>query len=446
MRRRSLNRFLTIGIGLLAAGVLSGSASAQLGPSNPPAHGAPTHWHPDSNRQKPSDIGVRVHTNVVGVLLPVSNVRPPQLTAGEGLTPQAVPLSGYYFETPSSLACVYGFVAQTTGCNPMTAKAVITGGSGLAIAIVDAYHNPNIATDLATFAKQFGLPAPGSNFQVVYASGKKPPNDSIGWSLESSLDVEWAYAMSPNAKIYLVEAASDYTSDLLTAVDVASNLVAKAGGGIVSMSWGGSEFSGQTTYDSHFKAANVTYIASSGDAPGVSWPSSSAFVVSAGGTSISRNPAIGDFVGEMTWQQAGSGLSSIVARPSYQNGLSLVGSHRGVPDIAAVADPDTGVWVYAQYACTYIYYCGGTDWVPVGGTSAAAPVEAGVMSHKGVKFPAAQGALAAIYTGSIGTFRDITSGNCGPYAGYLAASGWDLCTGRGSLLGTLRMTAGLKTP
>ena len=400
----------------------------------------------NSNRQKPGDIGVRVHTNVVGVLLPVSNVRPPQLTAGEGLTPQAVPLSGYYFETPSSLACVYGFVAQTTGCNPTTAKAVITGGSGLAIAIVDAYHNPNIVTDLATFAKQFGLPAPGSNFQVVYASGKKPPNDSIGWSLKSSLDVEWAYAMSPNAKIYLVEAASDYTSDLLAAVDVASNLVAKAGGGIVSMSWGGSEFTGQTTYDSHFKAANVTYIASSGDAPGVSWPSSSAFVVSAGGTSISRNPATGDFVGEMTWQQAGSGLSSIVARPTYQNSLtSLVGSHRGVPDIAAVADPDTGVWVYAQYACTYIYDCGGTDWLPVGGTSAAAPVEAGVMSHKGVKYSTSQAALSALYGSSI-TFRDIKSGNCGPYAGYLAASGWDLCTGRGSLLGTLRMTAGLSTP
>ena len=121
------------------------------------------------------------------------------------------------------------------------------------------------------------------------------------------------------------------------------------------MSWGGSEFSGQTSYDSHFKAANVMYIASSGDAPGVSWPSSSAFVISAGGTSISRNPASADFVGEMTWQQAGSGISQYATRPSYQNGQSsLVGSYRGVPDIAAVADPDTGVWVYAQYACTYI--------------------------------------------------------------------------------------------
>ena len=218
MRKRPLNHVLSIGIGLFAAGVLSGGASAQFSPSNPPSHGAPTYWHPDSNRQKPKDVGVRAHTNVVGVLLPVSNVRPSQLTAGEGLTPQTAPFSGYYFETPSSLACVYGFVTQTTGCNPTNATAVISGGTPLAIAIVDAYHNPNALTDLKTFAKQFGLPTPGSNVQVVSANGKTIPTDTTGWSLESSLDVEWAYAMSPNAKIYLVEAASDYTSDLLAAV------------------------------------------------------------------------------------------------------------------------------------------------------------------------------------------------------------------------------------
>jgi subtilase family serine protease len=136
----------------------------------------------------------------------------------------------------------------------------------------------------------------------------------------------------------------------------------------------------------------------------------------------------------------------LVVRPTYQNSLiSHVGAHRGVPDIAAVADPDTGVCVYAQYACTYIYDCGGMDWVPVGGTSAAAPIEAGVISHKGVKYSTSQAALSAIYGGSF-TFRDITSGNCGPYAGYTAVTGWDLCTGKGSLLGTLRMTAGTNTP
>jgi kumamolisin len=319
-------------------------------------------------------------------------------------------------------------------CYPTKTTAVVTGGSGLTIAIVDAFHNPNVTSDLATFAQQFGMTATPPNLQVVYATGRKPPTDRTGWSLESSLDVEWAYAMSPNAKIILVEAASDYSGDLLLAVDVASNLVSKAGGGLVSMSWGGSEFLGQTTYDSHFRTANVTYIASSGDAPGVSWPSSSAYVISAGGTSISRDPASGNFQGEMTWQQAGSGISQYVTRPSYQKSLSIAGNYRAVPDIAAVADPDTGVWVYAQYACTYFYNCGGTYWLPVGGTSAAAPIEAGIMSHKGVQSSGVQSGLGTIYNSGVITFRDITVGNCGPYAGYLARSGWDLCSGRGSLL------------
>jgi subtilase family serine protease len=393
--------------------------------------------------QKPANVGLQAHTNVIGVLLPQANARPSKPSASGGLTPQTAPLSGYYYETPSSLACVYGFITQTTGCNPANATGVITSsGPTQAIAIVDAYHNPSVTSDLASFASQFGLPAP-SNFQIVYATGVQPPVDTIGWSLESSLDVEWAYAMSPNAKvIYLVEAASNYPSDLLVAVDRATSLVAAKGGGVVSMSWGASEFPGQQSFDSHFNSGSVAYVASAGDAPGVSWPSSSGYVISVGGTSISRNPANGNFQAEMIWQQTGAGISAYVTRPSYQSGLSsIVGTHRGVPDIAAVADPNTGVWVHAQYACTSILppgYCSGTYWVPVGGTSAAAPVEAGVISNKNVTYNAVHGALTAIYNHSIGSTRDITSGsgNCGLYAGYFTATGWDLCSGWGSLLGS----------
>ncbi len=419
---------------MIAGGFLSGGALAQ---SNPAAHNAPTYLYPESNKKKQSDIGFRAHTNVVGLSFPKDKLRK------AAVRPNGVPVPGEYYETPSSLACVYGFVSQTTGCNPANANAVVTGGSGLAIAIVDAYDNPDITTDLAAFATQFGLPTP-SNFQVVYATGTKPPVDSTGWSLESSLDVEWAFAMSPNAKkIYLVEAASNSDSDLLKAVDVATTLVTNAGGGVVSMSWGGPEFSGEAANDSHFQHANVTYLASTGDAPGTEWPSVSAYVVAVGGTSISRNPANGNFVGEQTWQQTGGGPSLYVKRPAYQNAMSsVVGAYRGVPDIAAVADPDTAVWVYAQYACTVIYpgYCAG-NWIRVGGTSAAAPIEAAVMSHKGVKYAAVLGALNAIYSGSMGNLRDITIGNCGPYAGYAAGVSWDFCTGRGSFLGANRMLA-----
>ncbi len=417
---------------------MSSGAWAQFTQKSGARHGAPTFWHPESNIAKPADAGLRAHTNVIGGILPEANAKPPKLSSSGGLTPDTVPVAGYYYETPSSLACVYGFIAQTTGCNPTNSTAVVTGGAGLTIAIVIAYDNPGIQTDLATFDAQFGLPAPTGGLTVVYASGSQPVANP-GWALESSLDVEWSHAMSPNAHIILVEAASNSYTDLMAAVKKASSLVAAAGGGVVSMSWGGSEFSNETSYDSYFQTPNVTYIASSGDAPGVIWPSASAYVIAAGGTSLSRNPANGNFVGELTWTSAGSGFSAYVARPSYQTAISsVVGAKRGVPDIAAVADPSTGVWVKSSY--------NSSGWYAVGGTSVASPVLAGILSHKGSKYASAAGALNAIYNGSIGNFRDITSGNCGPYDGYLAGMSWDLCTGRGSLLGSLRLYTAGATP
>ena len=423
MRKTSLSWFLGAGIGIVALGVLSGGASAEFAQGAKP-HVAPSLWHPDSNRQSPSDIGVRAHTNVVRVILPEANAKPSKASPASGVGPDTVPASGYYFETPSSLACIYGFVTVVTGCNPNTLTDVVTGGAGLAIAIVDAYDNPDAASDLATFDTQFGLPAPPGGLQVVYASGSQPAANA-GWALESSLDIEWAHAMSPAAKIYLVEAASNSYSDLLTAVDKASTLVAAAGGGVVSMSWGGSEFSGQTSYDTHFQKANVTYLASTGDAPGVSFPSTSAYVVAVGGTAIRRNRTTGNFGQEVVWQDAGAGLSAFVARPAFQNAISgTVGASRGVPDIAAIANPSGGVWVY-----------GGLNggWVIVGGTSVASPVEAGIMSYQGYKYAQAQGTLTNLYSGAIGKFRDITYGDCGTYGSLVAATGWDLCSGKGSL-------------
>jgi subtilase family serine protease len=154
-------------------------------------------------------------------------------------------------------------------------------------------------------------------------------------------------------------------------------------------------------------------------------------VVAAGGTSVSRNPSTGVFEAEQTWQQTGGGISAYLARPSYQSSVSaIVGTHRGVPDIAAVADPDTGVWVYSQYGASQ---CDNSIWCVVGGTSVASPVSAGILSWKAVHTTSIQQVLNTIYTASGSGFRDVTSGNCGPYAGWLAGAGWDLCTGRGSI-------------
>jgi len=332
------------------------------------------------------------------------------------------PSNGYYYiETPASLGCVYNLVSPVVaGCNPYATTANPSGGSK-AIAIVDAYDDPTAASDLAHFSSQFGLPA--AAFQVVYASGKQPSVNS-GWQVEEALDAQWAHAMAPTAKIYLVEAATSSLSDLMTAVGVANQLVAAAGGGQVSMSWGSGEFSGQTSYDKVFATPGVVYLASAGDSPGVIWPSTSPNVISVGGTALSRNPATGAFQGEVAWQQGGGGPSAYESVISYQSAIpaisQMVGSKRGTPDVSAVADPTTGVWVFSAGA-----------WYIIGGTSVAAPVWAGVLNLAGVTYSSTSTAFSAIYNHTSG-YNGITSGDCGPYEGYLAQGAWNFCAGNGS--------------
>ena len=242
---------------------------------------------PESSIELPEHIGVKAHTNF-RYFVPKAGKASEQFL--REVAPEQTggpPFAGYFYETPASLACVYNLVSQQQGCNPNAVTTNPSRGSR-AIAIVDAYHYPTAASDLSVFSYQFGLNQ--ANFQVVYASGRQPPVNA-DWNVEEALDIEWAHAMAPSAKIYLVEAASSSYSALLTAVSVASKLVAAAGGGEVSMSWGGSEFSSETSYDSYFKQSGVVYFAAAGDSPGVIWPATSPNVVSAGGTSISRAPA-----------------------------------------------------------------------------------------------------------------------------------------------------------
>jgi kumamolisin len=371
---------------------------------------------PDSSIEKPTDIGRAAHTNI-RVFLPNSPLLREQ-TAGP-------PYSGYAFETPASLGCIYGLTKAVSGCNPNSVTAVPSGGSRM-IAIVDAYDAPNAASDLVAFSRQFGLPA--ASFQVVYASGVQPSHD-YGWEMEESLDVQWAHAMAPNAKIVLVEAASSSFSDLMTAEDMAGKMVNAAGGGEVSNSWGGSEFSGENTYDSHFVKTGVVFFASAGDSPGTVWPSTSPNVVSAGGTTVRRNPANASFLSEIPWDGAGGGISVLEPRPSYQSKVSSsVGAYRGVPDLSFDANPETGVWIYDSNL-------GG--WNVVGGTSVASPALTGIVNAAGKFYTSTNQELTTIYTNITvsADFKDITTGYCGPYEGYSAAAGWDFCTGVGSVNG-----------
>src|SRR5207245_2365647 len=190
------------------------------------------------------------------------------------------------------------------------------------------------ANDLNVFSTQFGLPAMpdcsttnnvGPCFSVVFASGTQP-RKNCGWAQEAALDIEWSHAMAPNAQIVLVEAASNSFANLYAAVDKAScivstgNISSSCGGsgtnsGEVSMSWGGSESSGELSADSHFTTPWVVYFAASGDTGGkVMNPSASPNVVSAGGTSVNRDGS-GNFTGESAWSSGGGGPS----QKSFQN-------------------------------------------------------------------------------------------------------------------------------
>ena len=234
---------------------------------------------PDSSIERPADLGVNAHTHLL-VMMPDTGKFP-----GNAQPKELPPFPGFFFETPASIACVYNLVQHPrNGCNPDQTAENPSGGSG-ALAVVDAFDDPNAASDLAAFSAQFGLPA--ADFHVIFAGGTRPKVDPTGgWELEESLDIEWAHAMAPNAKIFLVESNSNSFEDLFTAVILAGQLVASSGGGQVSMSFGGGEFAEETLFDSIFTAPGVVYLSSTGDAPGTEWPSTSPELVSMNSSNI----------------------------------------------------------------------------------------------------------------------------------------------------------------
>lgn len=416
---------------LMAAGCASVALAQSAG-----AGGGTGVITPSSSVSSPADVGQRAHTNIQFLAAPGNN--------GSHQF-HGPPFPGLFYEDPASIACVYNLQPQIPGCNPNYVSLNPVGGRK-AIAVVDAYDDPDAYADLQGFTAQFGVaPINPSSFIVVYAASggalpgsctgaaAEPPVDPTGgWELEESLDIEWSHAMAPQATVYLVEAQSDLLSDLFCAVTVANGLLQKAGGGEVSMSWGTGEFSGENTLDSLFTAPGVVYFASSGDSAGVIYPSASPNVVSAGGTTLSRNPINGSFIGENGWQIAGGGPSAYESRPSYQNSIAyIVGNQRGTPDVSLDSNPNTGVWVLDNFLAATT--CGGTPcWYVVGGTSVASPTWAGLVNAAGNFSGSTNAELARIYRyGGFG-FNDITLGSCGLYMGYFASPGWDFCTGFGS--------------
>jgi subtilase family serine protease len=317
-----------------------------------------------------------------------------------------------------------------TGLSPATIKSVynfptsLTAGAGTTIAIVDAYDDPNIESDLNVFSSQYGLPActtaNGCFKKVNQTGGTKYPRSNAGWSLEISLDVEWAHAIAPGAKILLVEASSNSFTNLLAAEDYA-----KAHAQYISNSWGGSEFSGETGYDSHFAQNGVSFFVSSGD-QGIpaEYPSASPNVISVGGTTLNFSGAT--FTNETGWSGSGGGCSAYETAASAQASYSSFaqvscGNSRGTPDVSLDADPNSGVSVYDTTR-----YQGQQGWFTVGGTSASAPMWAARSAGAGAVVNAGY-----VYAGNI-SYRDITNGS----NGLPCLTGYDLVTGLGSWTGT----------
>jgi kumamolisin len=320
-------------------------------------------------------------------------------------------------ETPGSVACVYQLVTGPSGCPVATSTALPTGGWG-AIAIVDAGDYPTAATDLAAFSTYYGIPA--ADLTVTWPGTTKPPVYS-NWEVEEALDIEWAHSMAPQAKLYLVESVQVNTDPTFAAVQLAAQLVAAAGGGVVSMSWGDPEVSQELSWDKYFTTKNVVFFAAAGDSGlGVSiYPGASPNVVSVGGTYFNRNRS-GDFVSEIYYNGGGGGdISPYEPRPTYQSGVeSVVGTQRGYPDVAA------------DFCCAPIYLQGA--WYSVGGTSWGTPTFAGIVNAAGHKAKSSQYELTMMYKDLANStlysadFNDITQGasQCGV--------GFDQCTGIGT--------------
>jgi subtilase family serine protease len=338
-----------------------------------------------------------------------------------GVHPNATP-SGY---GPSDLYSAYNLPAN--------------GGAGQTVAIVDAYNDPNAASNLATYRAQYGLPActvANGCFKQVSQTGSTTslPTSNAGWAEEESLDLDMVSAIAPNAHIILVEAKSATTANLGTAVNEAVALGAK----FVSNSYGGGESSSDTSYDSsYYNHPGVAITASSGDSGyGVEYPAASKYVTAVGGTSLSTASNSRGWT-ESVWstsstEGAGSGCSAYDAKPTWQKDTGC--AKRTVADVSAVADPYTGVAVYDTYG-------GDPGWEVFGGTSVASPIIASVFADAGT--PSSGSTPSSFPYAHTGSLNDVTSGStasCSPAYLCTAETGYDGPTGLGTPNGLTAFT------
>jgi hypothetical protein len=360
-------------------------------------------------------------------------------SAIEGALPQFVdPVKGY---GPADLQSAYNIPADR--------------GAGATVAVVDAYDDPNAEADLAAYRSQFGLPACGSSDgcfrKVGQTGGAVPYPDTVGWATEAMLDIDMVSAACPLCHILLVEATSDYETDLAVAANWAAG---QPGVRAVSNSYGSPEGSSDTAYGAAYYAhPGVAMVASAGDTGyGVVFPAASPYVISVGGTSLAAGcaaPAADGTcpAGQRKWSETvwndlssaqgatGSGCSAYEPKPAWQHDGC---AHRTVADLSAVADPATGVAVYDTWGSNQDP---AKAWNTLGGTSAAAPLIAAMIAEANPAHPSASYAYVAANSAGL---NDVTTGTnsasaCVPVLLCKAGAGYDGPTGQGTPSGLLAL-------
>ena len=299
-----------------------------------------------------------------------------------------------------------------------------SNGKGQTIAIVDAYNDPNIESDLAVYNRQYGLPActtaNGCFKKVNQTGGTRYPANNSGWSLEISLDVEIVHAACPNCKILLVEANSNSFSNLLIAEDYAIKHAT-----VVSNSWGGSEYSGEISADSHFNHIGHPITFSSGDGGyAVEYPAASQYVTAVGGTTLNLN-SNNTYKSESVWNGTGSGCSKYEPKPTWQKDSGCI--RRTSVDVAADANPATGAAVYDS-----VRYQGRAGWFQVGGTSLSSPLVASAYALAGNAGSTVDGSYPYSHGSALHDVTSGSNGSCGSSYLCTGKTGYDGPTGKGT--------------
>jgi hypothetical protein len=398
VRSALLNRTLVNLLVTASAVVLLGLASQVASAGATGLSATPSTTEPYLLCPRPST----AHAACLAVLEPV--VRPAYSGSGVG--------GGY---APSDLRSAYGLTTEAE--------------AGQTVAIVDAYDDPSAESDLAIYRSHYGLPecsaANGCFRKINQAGGSTPPEGEYKWGGEISLDLDMVSATCRACHILLVEANTNSYANLSTA----ENEAVSQGATAISNSWGGEQFSGETSFNTYYNHPGIPIAFASGDhGEEVEYPAASPTVIAVGGTSLTPSSG-GRGWKETAWSGTGSGCSSYEVKPTWQFDTGC--SDRTNNDVSAVADPNTPVSVYDSD--------NEPGWMLFGGTSVATPIIAGTI------------ALANPYTRSLGadafykeaieggtnTLDDVTEGSNGSCGNYLCTAqvGFDGPTGLGSPYG-----------